>query len=481
MKLSQLICELETITRPDVDTEITAVCYDSRKVTNGSAFICLVGTNFDGHEYASLAEKAGASVIIAQKQTESALPHVIVRDSREAMFEIAAQWFGHPERDMKFVGVTGTNGKTSTVFYIKSMLDKMGKKTGLIGTVSNMIGDKTLPSASTTPEPYALFELLSQMRDENVEYVAMEISSHSLDQKRVSGIKFEVAVFINLTQDHLDYHGTMENYKKAKFGIFELAKTAVINIDDETGKEFADMVNIPKYTYSTIYNSADFVAKEIKIRVNGVKFLAVTRGGIAKVYAPTPGGFTVYNILAAIGAVSALGFEFSEIEPTLSEIVGVCGRAEIISGNRPYTVMIDYAHTPDGVENILSSVREYAQGRVITLFGCGGNRDKTKRPIMGSIAAKYSDYVIVTSDNPRTEQPMSIIEDILPGVQSVKTPYTVIENRQEAIKFAIENAKENDVIVLAGKGHEDYQVIGTQKIPFDEHAIAKKYMEDMEK
>lgn len=481
MKLSKLISELRTIKRPETDIEITGICYDSRKVTEGCAFICLVGTNFDGHEYAASAEQMGAAVIVAQKQTESFLPHIIVEDTREAMSSLSAAWFDHPERKMRFVGVTGTNGKTSAVFYIKSILDKMGKKTGLIGTVSNMIGDKVLESGVTTPEPYALFELLSQMQKENVEYVAMEVSSHSIVQKRVSGLTFDAAVFTNLTQDHLDYHGTMENYKAAKFGIFDLAKTAVINIDDETGKEFADTVSIPKYTYSTLHNSADYVAKEIKIRPNGVKFLAVTLGGIAKVFAPTPGGFTVYNILAAIGAVCALGFEFTEIEPTLSEIVGVCGRAEIISGDRPYTVMIDYAHTPDGLENILTSVREFATGRVVTLFGCGGNRDTTKRPIMGKIAGKYSDYVIITSDNPRKEEPMAIIEDIIPGVKSSKTPYTVIENRREAIKFAIENAKADDVIVLAGKGHENYQVIGAEKTPFDEHAIAREYMKEFEK
>lgn len=481
MKLSKLISELITISRPDTDFEVSAVCYDSRKVTEGSMFICLSGTNFDGHEYASLAQQNGASVIVAQKQTDSTLPHVIVEDTRYAMFELAAAWFSHPERKMKFIGVTGTNGKTSAVFYIKAILDRLGKKTGLIGTVSNMIGDKVLPSGVTTPEPYALFELLSQMAEQEVEYVAMEVSSHSIVQKRVCGITFDVGVFTNLTQDHLDYHGTMENYKAAKFGLFDISKTAVINIDDETGREFANAVTIPKYTYSTIHNSADFVAKEIKLRASGVKFLTVTRGSIAKVHAPTPGGFTVYNLLCAIGAVCALGFDFAEITPTLENIVGVCGRAEIISGERPYTVMIDYAHTPDGLENILCSVREYAEGRIITVFGCGGNRDKTKRPIMGKIAGKYSDYVIVTSDNPRLEEPMSIIEDILPGVKSTKTHYCVLENRRDAIKHAIEMAKDGDVVLLAGKGHENYQVIGTEKTDFDEHAIALEYMEELKK
>ena len=483
MNLKKLVIGLDLAdgTDPVGDIDVTDICYDSRKVKKGSLFICLTGGAADGHDYAKNAEQLGASVIIAQHRTDSALPHILVKDTRVAMFQISAAWFDHPERKMKFIGVTGTNGKTSTVFYIKAILDRMGKKTGMIGTVVNMIGDKTFESLATTPEPFALLELFSQMAEQNVEYVIMEVSSHSIVQKRICGIHFDVAAFTNLTQDHLDYHGTMENYKAAKAELFTLADSAVLNIDDETGREFAGAVTCKKYTYSTLYNSADFVAKEIKIRENGVNFLAVTRGGIAKVSVATPGTFTVCNILAAIGSVCALGFDLTDVMPHLSGIPGVIGRAQIISGERPYTVMIDYAHTPDGLENILGSVREYARGRVITLFGCGGDRDKTKRPIMGEIAARNSDHVIVTSDNPRTEDPNSIIEQIVPGVKKHKTPFTVIPDRREAIGYAIRNARPGDMIVLAGKGHEKYQILADGKIDFDEEMIAVKYMEELEK
>lgn len=482
MNLTDLISKLNIVSAPDCDGIIvTDICYDSRKVVNGSLFICLTGGVADGHNFAKSAEALGAVAVVAERMTDSSLPHIIVPDTRVAMFALSAAWFGNPEQKMKFVGVTGTNGKTSTVFYIKSILDRMGKKTGLIGTAFNMIGDKELPSLATTPEPLTLMELLKQMYDSGVEYVIMEVSSHSIVQKRVCGIRFQVAAFTNLTQDHLDYHGTMENYKAAKAELFEIADSAVINIDDETGKEFSKTAPCKKYTYSAIYNSADFVAKETKIRANGVKFLAVTLGGIAKVSVATPGTFTVSNILAAIGSVCALGFDFTELMPHLSNLPGVIGRAQIISGERPYTVMIDYAHTPDGIENILLSVREYAKGRVVTLFGCGGDRDKTKRPIMGKIASKYSDFVIVTSDNPRTEDPNAIIEDILPGVSQSKTPYIVIADRREAIAYAIRNAKPDDMIVLAGKGHEKYQILGTQKFDFDEEKIAIQFMEEVEK
>ncbi len=481
MKLSKLISQLNIKSKPETDFDISAICYDSRKVSQNCMFICLSGVNFDGHKYALSAEQNGAAVIVAEHMTDSSLPHVIVEDTRIAMSVLSAAWFDNPQRKMKFLGITGTNGKTSSAFYVKSILDKLGKKTGLIGTVSNMIGDTVIESSVTTPEPYTLFELLGRMAEQNVEYVIMEVSSHSIVQQRVYGIDFEVAAFTNLTQDHLDYHGTMENYKAAKRKLFELCKTAVINIDDETGKEYLADITCEKYTYSSIYNSADFVAKEIKLTSSGVRFLAVTKGGIAKVKVPTPGGFTVYNVLAAIGSVCALGFEFGQLVPLLCEIEGVCGRAQVISGDRPYTVMIDYAHTPDGLENILSSVKEYAKGDVIAVFGCGGDRDRTKRPIMGEIAAKYSDYVVVTSDNPRTEQPMAIIEEILPGVKNGKTPFTVIENRREAIKFAVKKAKDGDVVVLAGKGHETYQIIGTEKTDFDEHKITLEIMEELGK
>ena len=482
MKLSDLLSGMEAqYDSACADIEISGIAYDSRRVTDGCLFVCLSGGAADGHEYAKAACERGAVAVVAEHMTDCSLPHVLVSDTRRAMFELSSAWFDHPERKMKFVGVTGTNGKTSTVYYIKGILDALGRKTGLIGTVANMIGDRTLPSNATTPEPYELCSLLAEMARENVEYVVMEVSSHSIVQKRVCGIVFDAAVFTNLTQDHLDYHKTMENYRAAKFKLFENAKTAVINIDDKAGRELSELVSCKKYTYSVLYNSADLVAKDIKQRPSGVGFLAVTLGGIGKISVASSGMFTVYNALAAVGAVCALGFEFSELLSAAASLASVPGRAQIISGERPYTVMIDYAHTPDGLENILSTVRDGTSGRVITLFGCGGDRDRLKRPLMGNTAARLSDYVIVTSDNPRTENPADIINEILPGVKKCRTPFTVIENRREAIKYAIDMARPGDTVVLAGKGHEKYQILNTGKIDFDEEKIALDIMKELDK
>ena len=480
MKLSQLLSGLDVKTQY-TDTEIAGITFDSRKVQKDFLFVCIDGETVDGHKFAKSAEQLGASVIVGQKQTDSTLTHIIVDDSREAMFTIASNWFGNPEKSLKFIGVTGTNGKTSTAFYIKRILDRLGKKTGMVGTVCNMICDKVLHADVTTPEPYALMSLFADMLKAGVEYVVMEVSSHSLSQKRVFGIHYDCAVFTNLTQDHLDYHKTMENYKAAKFGLFLQSDTAVINIDDKTGEEFLQKLPCKALTFSTRKNNADFVGKDIKLRPSGASFQAVTLGGIARVKTASPGAFMVYNALGAIGAVCALGFKFLDVLPHIMSLGAVDGRAQIISGERPYTVMIDYAHTPDGLENILSSVKQYAQGRVITLFGCGGDRDKTKRPVMAEAACKYSDYVIVTSDNPRTEDPTAIIDDIVVGITLDKNNYTVIENRREAIRCAIEMAADGDFIVLAGKGHEKYQILGKQKFDFDEEKIALDIMEELNK
>ncbi len=480
MKLSKLLSGIYDI-KDIPDTEITDLCCDSRRVTPGCAFVCLSGSAADGHRFALSAQQNGAAVIVAEHKTDSTLPHIIVPDTRKAVFELSAQWFDHPEKKLRFIGVTGTNGKTSTVYYIKQILDSMGKKTGLIGTVSNMIGETELPSGATTPEPYKLCSLLCQMVQAQVEYVVMEVSSHSLDQKRVCGIDFDAAVFTNLSEDHLDYHGDMEHYFGAKRRLFLQTKRAVLNIDDEAGNMLSEQLECPKTTYSRRYNHADIVAKDIKPKAQGVRFLAVTRGGIARVKVASPGIFTVYNALAAIGAVYALGFTLDDMAPALSQLYPVSGRAQVISGDRDYTVMIDYAHTPDGLENILSSVREYAAGRIITVFGCGGDRDRLKRPIMGGIAARLSDYVVVTSDNPRGEKPSSIIEDILEGMKKSRTPRAVIENRREAIEHAIDMARPGDIVVLAGKGHEKYQIIGDRRVEFDEREIALNIMERLGK
>ena len=444
-------------------------------------FFCIPGETTDGHLFAVSAAEKGASVIVAQRLTVAPLPHILVEDVRAAMFYACANFYHHPEKDLKLIGVTGTNGKTSTTFFMKELLDAMGKKTGLLGTVRNMIGDEVLPSSFTTPEPLTLFEVFDKMRAAGVEYVIMEISSHALAQKRVDGLAFEVGVFTNLTQDHLDYHRTMEAYKEAKYTLFTQSRICVYNIDDATGAEFAlrPCQGERAVTYSAKKNDADIVARDIALHADGVSFFLLTQGALSRVKVSTPGKFTVYNVTAAVSALCALGLPFSEITSHLDQLKNVDGRAQIVKLEKDFTVMLDYAHTPDALENILRTVRSYAPARVVTLFGCGGDRDKTKRPLMGEMAAKYSDFVIVTSDNPRSEEPASIIADILPGVEKNTSHFTVIENRRDAIEFALKNAEKDDIILLAGKGHEKYQILSTGTIEFDEEKIVREIVDQL--
>lgn len=463
------------------DVKIDQLCFDSRKAAPGTMFFCIPGETTDGHLYAAKAAEQGASVIVAEHLTDAKAPHILVKNSRSALFYACANFFGHPEKQLKFIGVTGTNGKTSTTFFIKELLDAMGIKAGLLGTVRNMIGQEILPSGFTTPEPLQLFELFAKMRDAQVEYVVMEISSHALCQDRVAGLEFEVGVFTNLTQDHLDFHKTMEAYKEAKYKLFAQSKVGVYNIDDETGAEFAQRAceGVLNVTYSAKKNDADFVARDITLHSDGVSFFLVTNGNLCRAKVSTPGKFTVYNTMAAVAALYSVGLPFGEITSHLEKLKNVDGRAQVVKTEKNFTVMLDYAHTPDALENILRTVRSYATGRVVTLFGCGGDRDKTKRPLMGAMAAKYSDFVIVTSDNPRSEQPADIIADILPGVRSGSTPFEVIENRKEAIGYALKNARKDDIILLAGKGHEKYQILSTGKIDFDEEQIVRDFLNDL--
>ncbi len=463
------------------DTEIGQLCFDSRKVKEGTMFFCIQGETTDGHLYAEKAAAAGAAVIVAQHVTAAKLPHILVEDSREALFYACANFYHHPERELKLIGVTGTNGKTSTTFFIKALLDAMGKKSGLLGTVRNMIGDRVLESSFTTPEPSQLFEIFDQMHQEGVEYVIMEISSHALAQQRVAGLEFEVGVFTNLTQDHLDYHLTMEAYKEAKARLFEQSKNCVFNIDDAAGAEFAkmDRQGVCTVTYSAKSNQADYVARDVALHADGVEFYLLTSGALCRARVSTPGEFTVYNVMAAVAALCSAGLSFDEITAHLSALKNVDGRAQLIATGKDFTVMLDYAHTPDALENILRTVRGYAEGRVVTLFGCGGDRDKSKRPLMGEMAARYSDFVIVTSDNPRSEDPAKIIEDILPGVKQKTSKFVVIENRKEAIAYALQHARKDDIILLAGKGHEKYQILADGKIDFDEEQIVKDILADL--
>ncbi len=467
MLLKELLQDINT---PYADTEIAGITCDSRAVEQGFAFVCINGASLDGHKFAESALKKGAAVIVTERKLGLS-NEVVVEDTHAAYALMSAAFFGNPSKDLKLIGVTGTNGKTSITYMLKAILEAAGYKTGVIGTIQNLIGDRIVESANTTPDAYNLNRLFALMRDEGCDYVIMEVSSHALDQKRVYGLDFEVAAFTNLTQDHLDYHKTMENYLEAKKKLFSMCKTAVINLDDRYAPAIAEGLSCNILTYSEKSNESTYSAKYINLRPEGIEYELVGYNLIKHMKIRTGGKFSVYNSMCAAVCAMELGLDISLIASALERLDGVKGRAEIVPTGRDFTVIIDYAHTPDGLSNILSTFKEIKQGRLVCLFGCGGDRDSTKRPIMGAVAAKLADFVIVTSDNPRTEDPSKIISDITSGMKDSKTPYTVIENRIEAIKYAVANAKTNDIIILAGKGHEDYQILCTGKIHLDEREV----------
>lgn len=451
------------------DTEITGVTCDSRNVKEGFAFVCIRGSLSDGHKFAQNAVELGAAVVIAEYDT-GVENQIIVPDTHAAYSDMCAKWFGNPAKDLKLIGVTGTNGKTSVTYFLKKILEGQGYKVGLIGTIQNMIGDEVLAAENTTPNAYDLNSLFAIMKAKGCSFVIMEVSSHALDQCRVYNLEFEVAMFTNLTQDHLDYHKTMENYLAAKKKLFRMCKTAIINSDDEYGEEIAEGLDCRVVTYSAS-NDSTYSAKAIKYMPSSVDYEFVSDMDLNHIRVNTGGKFTVYNSLCALSCAVELGLSLSEAAESLSTLTGVKGRAEVVPTGRDFTVIIDYAHTPDGLKNILNTFRECERNRLVVLFGCGGDRDKTKRPLMGSIAARYADFCIVTSDNPRSEEPIEIINDILVGMEGTPTPYKVIENRVEAIKYAIATAQKNDIIVLAGKGHETYQILSTGTIHLDEREV----------
>lgn len=471
-----LLKELLTDIPPQLgETEIKGITADSRQVQKGYAYICIVGAVNDGHNFALSAKEKGASVIIAERDTGSGI-EVIVPDTHAAYAVMSANWFGNPASKLKLIGVTGTNGKTSVTYMLKNILEAAGEKVGLIGTIQNMIGDEVIKTERTTPSCYELNALFAQMVEKGCTAAVMEVSSHALDQKRVYSIEFEVGIFTNLTQDHLDYHITMENYLEAKKKLFSMCKTAVINSDDEWADKLSEGLDCNLVTLSAT-KDATYCAKDIEYRADGVNFLLSGEHSMC-LSMSTGGRFTVYNAMSAAVAALYFGISPETVKNALCGSDGIKGRAEVVKNPFDFTVIIDYAHTPDGIENILNTFSELKKGRLIVLFGCGGDRDKTKRPIMGEIAAKKADYVIVTSDNPRSEDPALIIEDILVGVKKHNTPFTVIENRIEAIHFAIKEAKKDDIIVLAGKGHETYQILADRTIHLDEREIVAEALKE---
>ena len=470
VKICDIVKDIEIISFDgDLNEQINEIAYDSRNVKEGDVFVCIKGYKTDGHKYAASAAEKGAKIIVAEDKIDVCAKVMYVKDTRCALALMAKAYFADPMKGKKLIGVTGTNGKTTVTYLVKKICRDHNMRLGLIGTNQNMIGDEIIPTERTTPESFELYSLFDHMAKKGADGVVMEVSSHALDLKRVYGCEFETAVFTNLTQDHLDFHGTMENYFNAKKKLFSMCKNAVINIDDEYGKRILPSCKFLSYGIEN--EKASLNAKNIKISASGVNFDLVYENQTYDAHLPIPGKFSVYNALAAIGAAISLKISPQDAVDSLKTAHGVKGRCEVVKTNTPYTVIIDYAHTPDGLENIISTINEFKENRVITLFGCGGDRDRTKRPIMGKTAGKLSDFLVVTSDNPRSEDPAKIIDDIMPGVLESGCEYIRIENRREAIKWAMENAKKGDIIILAGKGHETYQILKDKTIHFDEREV----------
>ena len=480
MKLKELLEGLDVLeTTADLEQEITHIAYDSRKVTPGSLFVAITGFATDGNLYIPMALSKGAVAVVTAKKPAEDIPYILVASDRLALALIGANFYGRPGDSMKMIGVTGTNGKTSSTLLLKHVLEQVqGAKVGLMGTMENMIGDLRIPTERTTPESLDLQALLAQMRDAGCSYVIMEVSSHAIALERVGGLHYTVGAFTNLTEDHLDFHKTMEDYCDTKAQLFARCEKSVANCDDPWFDRMCRLAASPVLTTS-VKGQADLYAKDLQLLSDGICFTAVYGSEEVSVSLPIPGKFTVYNALTVLAMAMQLGISLTDAAQALKTAQGVKGRVEVVpTPGKPYTILIDYAHTPDGLENVLSSVKGYCQGRLIAVFGCGGDRDPVKRPIMGRIGVEIADYSIITSDNPRTEEPAAIIRDIVQGIDPGKNNYEVIENRIEAIHHAMDIAKKNDIIVLAGKGHETYQEIHGVKHHLDEREVVAAWLEE---
>ena len=479
MKLSDLLKNIPVLEmNVDPELDIAGVSFDSRRVEPGHMFVAITGYAADGHRFIPMALDKGASCILCERRPEGDIPYILVPSSRPALALLGANWYGHPAERMTVLGVTGTNGKTTVTYLLKSVLEQcLGAKVGLIGTIQNMIGDEILPTERTTPESFELQGLFAEMAAAGCTHVVMEVSSHALYLHRVDCIPFAVGAFTNLTEDHLDFHKTMEAYRQAKALLFRKCGFSVFNIDDEMVAKTVEEAACWAMTTSAKGGPADLTASDIELASDHVCFTGTYKGRSWPVRVGIPGGFTVYNALTVLGMAIGLGIRPEDAAAALGKAQGVKGRLEVVpTPGKDYTVLIDYAHTPDALENVLVSVRGFCKGRVIAVFGCGGDRDPIKRPIMGKIGVKYSDLAIITSDNPRTEEPGKIIADILKGAREAGKPYIVVENRREAIARSMLEAKTDDIIVLCGKGHEDYQIIGHEKTHLDEREEVAKQL-----
>ena len=478
MKLLELLNGVKyEIEGGSLEAEINHLQYDSRKILEGDMFVCLKGFEADGHEYAQKAVDLGAKVIVCENDVDikgDNITIIKVKEGRKALAIMSANYYGHPSKNLKLIGVTGTNGKTTTVYILKSMLEKAGFKVGLVGTIANYIGDEKVKSERTTPESLELQKLFSDMVDKGCEYCVMEVSSHSLELDRVYGCEFEVGIFTNLTRDHLDFHKTFDNYYNAKFKLFDRSKTSVINIDDNYGyrvlNDVKEIEGREILTYS-INNESDFKASNIELKKSDINFIVNN----TEFKSSLPGEYNVYNALGAIAALNSLGIKEEFIKEGLKNVV-VPGRCERLGYKYdiPYEIIIDFAHTPDGLKNILETLRGFTTNRLIAVYGCGGDRDRVKRAEIGRVGSEIADLAIITSDNPRNEDPMEIIKEIISGIK--KTNYLAIENRAEAIKLALSMAEPGDVVVMAGKGHEDYQITNEGVIHFDEREVVDEIL-----
>lgn len=485
MKLHELISFLH----PFVDykgenPEITSIENDNRKVSKGSLFICIKGYTVDGHDFAASAVMNGAAAVLAERELPLNVPVIVVKDTVRAMAVLADAFFGQPSHSLHLIGVTGTNGKTTTSHIIEKIFIDAGQKTGLIGTMYTKIGEQIYDVKNTTPESLTLQKTFNQMVDERVTTAVMEVSSHALVYGRVHGTDYNVAVFTNLTQDHLDYHKTMEEYRKAKGLLFsqlgnafnhENPKFAVLNADDSASEEFALMTSAHILTYG-IDNHADLQATNIVITASGTSFDLVSPFGSKTVNIQLIGKFSIYNVLASIGAALVSGIPLDEAISSVEKVKGVSGRFEVVDAGQDFSVIVDYSHTPDSLENVLKTIQQFAQKRIFVVVGCGGDRDRLKRPLMAKIACEYATDAIFTSDNPRSEDPAQIIKDMEEGVAGES--YTSILDRKEAITHAIGQAGEGDVILIAGKGHETYQQIGDKTFDFDDRVVAREAIKE---
>jgi len=477
--------------RGALDRTVTSVTDDSRTVASGSLFVAVKGERVDGHRFVAQAAQAGAAAIVAQEAVEAgSLPFVKVADSRKALGFIGSRFYGDPSARLSMIGVTGTNGKTTTTYLCKALLEGIGRHVGLIGTVAYQIGAETIPASHTTPGALELQGLLMKMTQAGLNSVVMEVSSHALAMDRTAGCEYDAAVFTNLTQDHLDYHRTMEEYFQAKLRLFtglgrgkKTGQRAIINMDDPRGAEIRAACRVPVWGYA-VKSQADLKAERVHLSMNGSAFSAATPAGTFAVESRLVGEHNVYNLLGAIGVALHAGATCDQVREAVAKVINVPGRFERVSAGQDFTVVVDYAHTEDALVRLLTAAQALKSHRIITLFGCGGDRDRGKRPKMGRAAVEYSDVVVLTSDNPRTEDPMAILREVEVGVREAlqsrsHVEYHLVPDRREAIGMAVRLARTGDIVLIAGKGHEDYQIVGTKKVYFDDREAAREAIQQL--